>query len=457
MICFYNKTLYKLSQTKPRIEAALCESLVALMRGFVLLIKQTFTMKKLSLVLGVLLLPSLAFASFDVSLKYGAKGDAVRELQEFLVEQGTLIGSPTGNFFALTLKGVKDFQTKNGLPATGFFGPQSRAKANDLLDITASDSAEQQETGTIASLSTIIGCTSTTGFSTVNGQSCNGTILWDVCKNIAGVQNIAPEGLYAQNGNCVPIPASFVQNVPLPTSNTQNNQSQIADLQLQYQQVLAQAMSNANYYFYKDSTEDQLMNFLNAPDLAGTAQANQNLVNNILQMRRIQAQIQLLGGTISEIVPVQQIVQPISPVQPIYKVHIIKSFRYVDGIIPKAPNTKIGSFELSWPSDAGETARVTSFGVTINSESDYLHNVYLSDQPMNVNSYLKVGLKANFSGEIDLQPGDFKTFDVYADTNDDSLTGDISVVLNSITAMSSGNINIDSDSLNVGGQILTIE
>ena len=37
-----------------------------------------------------ILLPTLAFASFDTNLKYGNKGLAVNDLQDFLVSQGFL-------------------------------------------------------------------------------------------------------------------------------------------------------------------------------------------------------------------------------------------------------------------------------------------------------------------------------------------------------------------------------
>ncbi len=106
-------------------------------------------MKKIliGLVLGLMLVPSLVFASFDVNLKYGAKGDVVKELQDFLIEQGVMTGNSTGNFYSVTLRAVKAFQTANNLPSTGFFGSMSRARANQLLAL--SDTAEQAETGTI--------------------------------------------------------------------------------------------------------------------------------------------------------------------------------------------------------------------------------------------------------------------------------------------------------------------
>lgn len=97
-----------------------------------------------------LLLPTFTHADFQVNLKYGAKGDEVRELQEFLISEGHLTGIATGNFYSLTLKAVKEFQRVNNLPVTGYFGSMSRAIANQILAIDA-DNTELQELGSISS------------------------------------------------------------------------------------------------------------------------------------------------------------------------------------------------------------------------------------------------------------------------------------------------------------------
>ena len=89
---------------------------------------------KISLFIATLaLLPSIAFASFDVSLKYGSRGEAVAELQELLISEGFMTGSATGNFYSLTLKAVKAFQLAHNLPSTGFFGIMSGTVANSLI------------------------------------------------------------------------------------------------------------------------------------------------------------------------------------------------------------------------------------------------------------------------------------------------------------------------------------
>lgn len=71
---------------------------------------------------------------FSYNLYYGITNNAsVESLQEFLTVQGDYSGPITGNFYSLTLAGVKTFQGNNGLPTTGYFGVLSRGVANDLL------------------------------------------------------------------------------------------------------------------------------------------------------------------------------------------------------------------------------------------------------------------------------------------------------------------------------------
>lgn len=103
-------------------------------------------MKKI-IILGLILIPSITFASIDTNLKYGSKGQGVIELQEFLIDSGFLMGQATGNFYSLTLKAVKAFQTAKGLPSTGFVGQLTRAEINKALeaDTASSTQAEIQE------------------------------------------------------------------------------------------------------------------------------------------------------------------------------------------------------------------------------------------------------------------------------------------------------------------------
>jgi len=88
---------------------------------------------------------------FTKNLYFGIQKDSeVTKLQEFLTSEGVYSGPITGNFFSLTLKAVKDYQTREGIsPAAGYFGPISRAKANTGLStqIEASNAQAVSETG----------------------------------------------------------------------------------------------------------------------------------------------------------------------------------------------------------------------------------------------------------------------------------------------------------------------
>jgi len=128
-----------------------------------------------------ILLPTLSFASFDTSLKYGSRGNAVTALQDFLQNQGFLKTKVDGRFGLATLSAVKAFQSANGLPIDGYFGKASRTKANSILAtiLVPSNVAEQTKTGTITPTNTSTqpildsrGCSATSLFSTTTGQLC---------------------------------------------------------------------------------------------------------------------------------------------------------------------------------------------------------------------------------------------------------------------------------------------
>lgn len=93
-------------------------------------------------ILLIVLAPFSSHAYFDVNLKYGSKGEAVMELQEFLQSEGYYNGRITGNFYAVTQKAVKAFQLAHGLKPDGFFGRLSRAKANELISVSEIDTNE---------------------------------------------------------------------------------------------------------------------------------------------------------------------------------------------------------------------------------------------------------------------------------------------------------------------------
>lgn len=105
-------------------------------------------MKYITLAFALFLVSAqIAFgASFERNLYFGLTNDPeVSKLQEFLASEGVFNHEPTGNFFSLTLQGVKDFQTKYGIsPAAGYFGILTRTKANEILDVQLQASNQEQ-------------------------------------------------------------------------------------------------------------------------------------------------------------------------------------------------------------------------------------------------------------------------------------------------------------------------
>lgn len=178
---------------------------------------------------GFLAYTSSAFASFDSNIKYGTvRSDAVREIQEFLTDQGLYSGPVTGNFYTLTLRAVKAFQNREGIkPANGYWGPPTKSRAKDLAAAEIDNSNQEAEvTGENAPLSDTDVAFRFPDGSTFNsnGKQLSGptpieqNFSNDLCNNFQGVQLIPPAGyMPASNGDCVIIPPNVVY-VPVPTS-----------------------------------------------------------------------------------------------------------------------------------------------------------------------------------------------------------------------------------------------
>ena len=85
-----------------------------------------------------------------VTLKQGMSGDAVKRLQNRLIELGYMTGTADGNFGASTKTAVAAFQRKAGLDADGIAGPTTLAVLydNDAPSATpADDTLEQGDSG----------------------------------------------------------------------------------------------------------------------------------------------------------------------------------------------------------------------------------------------------------------------------------------------------------------------
>jgi len=96
------------------------------------------------IILGVAMPFMVSAATFDHDLYFGMSNNEVTMLQTFLHDKGFYNGPVTGGFFSLTKQAVITFQEREGIvPALGYFGPKSRARANVLVSVAVPSQEEQ--------------------------------------------------------------------------------------------------------------------------------------------------------------------------------------------------------------------------------------------------------------------------------------------------------------------------
>ena len=90
----------------------------------------------------LLLIFAVSFSNLcsAAALKYGDKGDQVKEIQEYLIAQNLLHVAADGVYGSATVNAIKDFQTALGLEVDGVCGAETykllRAAAFDEIDVT---------------------------------------------------------------------------------------------------------------------------------------------------------------------------------------------------------------------------------------------------------------------------------------------------------------------------------
>lgn len=92
------------------------------------------------MVLVILISAMLPAAVLAENLRYGSRGDKVKELQQKLKRWGYYTGSIDGIFGSGTQAAVKNFQKKNGLTADGIVGPKTAAALGMNLPSSSSSS-----------------------------------------------------------------------------------------------------------------------------------------------------------------------------------------------------------------------------------------------------------------------------------------------------------------------------
>ncbi|MFN7854081.1 MAG: peptidoglycan-binding domain-containing protein, partial [Dolichospermum sp.] len=78
-------------------------------------------------------MPSKLNLDSNETLKQGAKGQKVQQLQEILTALNLNPGTIDGDFGNNTLKAVKQFQSQKGLEADGVVGKKTQDALNDAL------------------------------------------------------------------------------------------------------------------------------------------------------------------------------------------------------------------------------------------------------------------------------------------------------------------------------------
>lgn len=109
------------------------------------------------MVLVILISAMLPAAVLAENLRYGSRGDKVKELQQKLKRWGYYTGSIDGIFGSGTQAAVKNFQKKNGLTADGIVGPKTAAALGmNLMSSSSSSGSSSSSSGDLYLLARLV-------------------------------------------------------------------------------------------------------------------------------------------------------------------------------------------------------------------------------------------------------------------------------------------------------------
>lgn len=153
------------------------------------------------IVLSLAVVASADAATFSKNLKLGSKGAEVTALQNLLAEKGYLSATSRGYFGKATKAALAEWQAEAGLPASGVFGPLSRAKVNTMMAAgeTMTETTTTATTATFAcpagytcAPQTTTTATTPTTNTTVSTKGVEGSIV--VEKESSGIKTTVYEG-----------------------------------------------------------------------------------------------------------------------------------------------------------------------------------------------------------------------------------------------------------------------
>ena len=107
----------------------------------------------------------------NLSWNMGTANTDVKNLQQFLANQGLYKGPITGNYLFLTYSAIKQFQISQGIkPANGNFGPLTRVKANEIISAQAISNVSLSISTTATNSPTISPSDITNNFSSLQAR-----------------------------------------------------------------------------------------------------------------------------------------------------------------------------------------------------------------------------------------------------------------------------------------------
>ncbi len=150
-------------------------------------------------------------STINTDLTYNANGDAVSALQNFLASKGYLTATSRGYFGGLTVAAVKAFQIANGISATGYVGPITRAKIQSLCSGVVANPATAIDQVTKVIQNTVTPQVQTTIQNQIQNIVASGTLPTSASSLIQSVGSQIPK---IDCSNFAPVPScSYLPDV----------------------------------------------------------------------------------------------------------------------------------------------------------------------------------------------------------------------------------------------------
>ncbi|GGH76448.1 cell wall-associated NlpC family hydrolase [Pullulanibacillus pueri] len=121
--------------------------------------------------------------TLTTNLKYGDRGQAVKDLQSTLNNLGYHAGTVDGIFGSTTLNAVKSFQKAQGLQSDGIVGPNTRAALAAPKTTSTPKKTNSNVNAIIADAKALIGVPYVYGGTTTKGFDCSGFTQYVFAEN----------------------------------------------------------------------------------------------------------------------------------------------------------------------------------------------------------------------------------------------------------------------------------